>query len=583
MKKISAPLVIFLLLANLVSAQTPQTCSYIKVLASDSMGGRLTGTKYADMAATYIKQQFAADKLELLFDAGLQVFDVSTGVGLGANNHFMYNDEKFIAETDYTPYSYSQDTTIITTLVFAGYGFAINNDSVLWDDYKTLDIKNKWVLVLRGNPIDNKTNNKFTNFSSDRIKMMVAKDRGAAGIILVTPTAMNKSDELVNLNLEKSKSRSGICVLNITRKTADKILSISKKTIAALEKKAKTAAAASCDLKGALDVAVQIVPVKAKTANVAGLLKSTTKTDNYIVIGAHYDHLGMGGHGSGSRLPDTVAVHYGADDNASGTACVMAMAHRFSKPNFTGNYNLIFVAFTGEEEGLLGSNYFVKHLPVDAKKIKLMINYDMVGRLNDKKILSVGGTGTFADAEKLLKQNNDTTKLKLSFSKEGYGPSDHASFYSDSIPVLYFNTGVHADYHTPADNYKKINCTGLEQVADYTAMVIEDLEKNTYNLAYMEAGPKSRTSQRSGMKVILGIMPDFNNQDVKGVGVAAVNADGPAIRGGIQKGDVIIAINGKSVNDIYEYMERLKALNPGQTITVDVMRNNKKEVLLIQL
>ena len=315
----------------------------------------------------------------------------------------------------------------------------------------------------------------------------------------------------------------------------------------------------------------------------AALLMSSKKTDKYIVIGGHYDHLGMGGQGSGSRKPDTNAVHNGADDNASGTSAMLDLAARFSKLRPNSDYNFIFVAFTGEEMGLLGSSWFVNHPPVDLKKIKLMVNFDMVGRLNAKHTLSVGGVGTFADAEKILKQDVDTNLLKLAFSKEGYGPSDHASFYSDSIPVLYFNTGVHGDYHTPEDDYDKINCEGMRLISDYTLKVITDIAQNNYNLSYLEAGPKSRTSDRSGLKVTLGIMPDFSNQDVKGVMAAGVNPDGPAFRGGMQKGDIVIGMNGKPVNDIYEYMERLKNFNAGQTITVDVMRGQKKIVLLIQL
>ena len=582
MKKSVIIAFILLFVVKFSMAQTTDACEYIKVLASDSLQGRLTGTTGAEMAASYIQKGFIADKLELLFDNGFQYLDVVTGAELGKKNYFEFNKQKFIAETDYIPYSFSQDTVISASIVFAGYGFSISNDSMKWDDYKNVDVKNKWVMVLRGTP--EKYKKKLSNFSADRNKMLAAKDHGAAGIILVSKDGKGKDSGLVALSLEKTKSRAGICVINVTQKTADRILSSGKQTIATLEPKSSEASNnISFELKGNLNVSVEIIAKKVKSANVVGRLMSTQKTDNYIVIGAHYDHLGMGGHGSGSRKPDTVAVHNGADDNASGTASVMAMADRFSKTKLTGNYNIIFVTFTGEEEGLLGSAWFVKHLPIDKKKIKLMINYDMVGRLNAKHSLTVGGVGTFADAEKVLRQNNDTTKLKLSLSKEGFGPSDHASFYNDSIPVLYFNTGVHGDYHTPEDDFDKINCAGVNLIGDYTARLLEDLAKNTYNMAFLEAGSKKQGSQREGMKVTLGIMPDFAEQDVKGLGVAAVTPDGPAFRGGVLKSDIIVAINGKPINDIYDYMERLKSINPGQTITVDVIRNGKKEVLLIQL
>ena len=575
---------VLLLLACSSFAQNNDICRDIKVLASDSMAGRQPGTAGGDMAAAYIRQQFNADQLKLLFDDGYQYFDVVTNVELGKKNSFSFRNNSFKPGLDYTPYSFSCDTAINAPCVFAGYGFSINSDSLKWDDYQGLDVKNKWVMVLRGNPETGKKKSFFTNYSADRNKMLTAKDHGAAGIILVTGYAMGKTDGLVPLDFEKSKSRAGIAVLNITRKTADQILLSTGKTVKQLEHAIdSTMQSESMELKGTIKAVITVSQKKVKTSNVAAVCMSDQQTDNYMVIGAHYDHLGMGGKNSGSRNPDTVAVHNGADDNASGTALVMGMAKHYAQSKLKGAYNIIFVAFSGEETGLLGSSWFVQHPPVERKKIKLMLNFDMVGRLNAFKTLSVGGIGTFSDAEKILNTNVDTNLLKLAFSKEGYGPSDHASFYSDSIPVLYFNTGVHTDYHLPLDDYDKINCEGLLTIADYMTRVIDDICLNNHDLSYREAGPKSQGGQRTGLKVTLGIMPDFARQDVKGVAVGAVNADGPAFKGGMKKGDVIIALDGKAVNDIYEYMERLKALTAGQIINVDVMRNGKKEVLIIQL
>lgn len=564
-------------------AQTTDICHHVKILASDSLTGRKPGTPGIEMAADYIKNYFAANHLTLLFDNGYQYFDVTTGIALGNENSFTYGDKSFMAGKDYIPINYSKDTSVNADVVFAGYGFSINTKEVKWDDYQNLDVKNKWVMVLRGGPKD-KGKKSFAKYATDHSKMLAAKDRGAAGIILVSGVNLKKEDVLLPLPMADSKTKSGFAAINITRAAANKILSNSGKTIEGLEKLLlKKQTPASFDIKSNLNIALNIVPLKAKTANIAACLMSTQKTDNYIVIGAHYDHLGMGGQGSNSRKPDTIAVHNGADDNASGTALMMDLAARFAKQNNNTNFNMIFVAFTGEEMGLLGSSWFVNHPPVGLKQIKLMFNFDMVGRLNAKHTLSVGGVGTFAEAEKILKQDNDTNLLKLTFSKEGYGPSDHASFYGDSIPVLYFNTGVHGDYHTPQDDFDKINCKGMKLISDYSLKVITDILKNNYNLAYLEAGPKNRSSERSGLKVTLGIMPDFSNQDIKGVLAAAVTPDGPAFRGGMQKGDIVVGMNGKPVNDIYEYMERLKGFSSGQTITVDVMRNQKKVVLLIQL
>jgi len=578
---------LFLFLLFFVSgicAQNNSICTHIGILASDSLQGRKPGSPGGEAAARYIQQQMKENRLTMLFDDGFQYFDVVTDVKAGSKNSLSYQNHQFIPQIDFMPYSYSRDTAIDAPCVFAGYGLAITADSLHWDDYQGLDVKNKWVMVLRGQPGNYKKQSPFDSYSSDRNKMLTARDRGAAGILLVSGPSLEKDDALLPMTYEKSPASSAIPMINITRKTANLLLAESGKTVSRLQQLADSAGQrGGFQLNAKVDASVEVVHTSVKTANVAAIYMMRPAADEYIVIGAHYDHLGLGGKGSGSRNPDTVAVHNGADDNASGTALVLEAAKRLSESKWKGKYNIIFVAFSAEEFGLLGSSWFVQHLPVDKRKIKLMLNFDMVGRLNEYRTLSVGGTGTFADAEKILSAVNDTNKLKLAFSTEGYGPSDHASFYADSIPVLYFNTGVHPDYHLPADDVEKINCTGLSVIADFVVKTIEELSLHTYDLAFHEAGPRTKSSQRTGLKVTLGIMPDFARQDVKGVAVGAVNSDGPAQRGGMKKGDVITAIGEKTVNDIYEYMERLKTLSAGSLITVDVMRNGNKEVLLIQL
>jgi C-terminal processing protease CtpA/Prc len=245
---------------------------------------------------------------------------------------------------------------------------------------------------------------------------------------------------------------------------------------------------------------------------------------------------------------------------------------------------VIFVAFSGEELGMLGSTAFLAKPPIDKKKINLMMNFDMVGRLNPKtKTISVSGTGTFNEADALLRSHNDSTKMKITLHPEGYGPSDHAAFYSDNIPVLYFTTGVHGDYHTPEDDADRIDNKGVDMIASLAYDVLLDAGSGNYPMTFKEAGPKVKTSTRAGLKVTFGIMPDFTSEENKGLGVGGVTKDGPADNGGMKKGDVITAIDGKTVTNIYDYMERLKSLTPGQRTSVDIMRDGKKEILIIQL
>jgi len=211
-----------------------------------------------------------------------------------------------------------------------------------------------------------------------------------------------------------------------------------------------------------------------------------------------------------------------------------------------------------------------------------MLNFDMLGRLNAQRAIVIGGTGTSVESEQLLNTLKINSKLNFTYSSEGYGPSDHASFYAANIPVLYFNTGVHDDYHTPADDVEKINFDGEKEVLDFIYLVASDLINRQTALTFQEAGPKSRPAGRR-LKVTLGIMPDFASTDTNGLGVGGVRKGGPADLGGIKKGDRIVALDGKPVQDIYEYMSRLNQLKPGQLTSVDIIRDGQKIVLIIQL
>lgn len=575
-----ALLAIFALHTN---AQSSDICRHVKILAADSLMGRKPGDSGILMAATYINTEFKKYGLQPMFQDGLQSFDVLTGVSADEKNLFKYEDVTLKSGIDFLPLSYSKDTAIKSKIVFAGYGISLLTDSVKWDDYLNLNVEGKWVIVLRGYP-GGKEVSYFETLVSDRSKVIRAKNKGAAGVILVNSAFNSNEGNLIPLDIEKSRSRVEIPVVSLSRDALKLILEPNNIDIDLLEKKMNQGVKfPSSELKGTAEISVKLNQVYSKTSNVVAMLPAKKNSNEYIVIGAHYDHLGMGGYGSGSRKPDLNEVHNGADDNASGVSCVLGLAEKMAKEKYAGKYNLIFVAFSAEEMGLLGSAYFVKHLPVNSKLIKLMMNFDMVGRLNDKKVLSCGGVGTFPDAVNLIKSVVDTNEFHVSFQKEGYGPSDHASFYNDSIPVLYLNTGVHQDYHTPSDDFDKINCDGLNKIDALAARLINKLSQGNYDLSFHEAGQKNSTSMRGTLKVTLGIMPDFANQDIKGVMVSAVNDDGPAQRGGIKKGDVIVGMGGTPVNDIYEYMDRLNTLKKGQTVVVDVIRNNKKEVLLIQL
>jgi hypothetical protein len=334
-----------------------------------------------------------------------------------------------------------------------------------------------------------------------------------------------------------------------------------------------------------LKATVNVDFTKAKTQNVVAYLEgSDAKLKNEIVvIGAHYDHLGMGGFGSGSRTPDTTAVHNGADDNASGVAGIIELAEKIAANKKQMKRSLLVIAFDAEEMGLLGSKFYTENPLFELSKVKAMINLDMIGRLDkDTKKLSIGGTGTSAETETLL-NSIEHSNLELSFSKEGFGPSDHASFYANNIPVFFLSSGAHPDYHTPKDDVEYINFEGMKAIGDYSYELLASLLNKSESLVFQEAGPKTAQSSSRGLKVTLGIMPAFGESKTSGLGVDAVTPGRPAHKAGMLKGDIITAINGKEVTNVYDYMNSLQTLKLGETISVDIIRNNEKMILLIQL
>ncbi len=321
---------------------------------------------------------------------------------------------------------------------------------------------------------------------------------------------------------------------------------------------------------------------KAKTYNIIAYFPGQDEKlkNEWVIIGAHYDHLGYGGEGSGSRIPDTIAVHNGADDNGSGSVAVLEIARAVK--NMKHKRSIMFIWFGAEEMGLLGSKYFTDHPLIDLNNVATMINIDMLGRLRDNK-LYVGGVGTSDVNKEIVEKENKKYGFDLSLSEGGYGPSDHASFYMKNIPVLYFNTGIHEDYHTPFDDVDKINFEGMEKASRYVRDVLVDLANLDNKPKFKEAGEKFSGSRKFRYKVTLGIIPDFAGVEKRGLKVDGVRKGGPADLGGMKKGDIIIALDGKPVKNIYDYMARLTKLHKGRVVTVEVIRGDEHKVLLVNL
>ena len=559
--------------------------AHVRYLASDSLKGRKPGTPEDQLAAAYIKENIAGKNVQFLGEDGFQTLEIVSSLELGPNNVAELNGKGLAVESDYIPYSFSENGTLNAPVVFAGYGFDISQDSLIWNGYEGVDASDKWVLILRGDPELEDSNSPFALYSTLRKKVFVAKDHGAAGVIFVNGKAFDSKDELPDLLIKDSHISAGLPVIQLKKDKADAILAAKNVTIDSLEALLNS----KRDPKGfaldaILNATIDVQRIKKPTQNIVALLTGSDPVlkDEIIVIGAHYDHLGFGGPATGSRRPDTLAIHYGADDNASGVTAAMEIFEKLAANQKNIKRSILFIGFAAEEMGTLGSKYFTDHPLVDLADIKFMFNFDMVGRLQGNA-LSLNGTGTAVGLEDKLETYAELHGFELSMSPEGLGPSDHAPFYASDIPVLMFFTGIHDDYHTPNDIPDLLNYKGQKRVADFAYDVILDIANQQEVMAFQEAGPKERNTSRRKFKVTLGIMPDVAGAEKRGLRVDAVMPGRPAQHAGMKKNDIIIAMDGKPVKDIYEYMHRLSDFQIGQRISVEVLRGEEKVILIVEL
>lgn len=557
--------------------------AHLNILASEELKGRYPGTPEDIRTVHYIAGEFEEAGLRLLGDNGLQPFEIVTEIQTGENNVMVWQDSTYVVETDFIPFSFSANQEVKAPVVFAGYGFDFETDSLSWHDYADLDVKDKWVLILRSNPEPKETTTPYVNVSTDRGKALKAFDQGAAGVLLVSGPEAEKEDALVKLSKREHAIR--IPVIHVKRELANRILASMGQTVGELEAELNTYKKPhSAVLDGKLKASVELQTKKSTTYNVLALLEgqNTDKKDEFIILGAHHDHLGMGGPGSGSRAPDTTAVHYGADDNASGTAGVIELAEKLvaARPD----RSLLFITFGAEEQGIIGSRYFAENPVIDLNQVSLMVNIDMLGRLSADSVLQIGGAGTAPTHEVLLEKINQSYQFQIKTAPEGFGPSDHSSFYAKDIPVLFISTGAHPDYHTPQDNIENINFEGYQQSLQFVADLILDVANQEDKLVFQEAGPKVNMSSRGMMgKITFGLMPDVTYNGSDGMPVQFVTAGRPAAASGMLKGDIITAVDGKSVGNVYDYMARLGDLEEGQSVVVTIKRDDTKMDLLVKL
>lgn len=314
-----------------------------------------------------------------------------------------------------------------------------------------------------------------------------------------------------------------------------------------------------------------------QSANIVGYLDNGA--ENTIVIGAHYDHLGMGDQGSSLAANSEGVIHNGADDNASGTSGLLELARYYATNRNTEKYNFLFILFSGEELGLIGSKYFCDNPTIDLKKVNFMLNLDMIGRYRDDKGLTIGGYGTSSFWGKHIPKTAKNLSIKYNIDSTGVGPSDHTSFYLKSVPVLFFFTGSHSDYHKPSDDVELINFKGEAKILELAQAIIKQADESP-KLDFVQTSNPHAGSTRSTFKVTMGIMPDYAF-DKGGVKIDGVSKDRPAAKAGLQVGDILIKLGEYETNDVQEYMKALSKFEKGQTVDAEVKRGFEKIVVKI--
>jgi len=548
---------------------------HIRYLSHKDRAGRYPGTRESKDVISYLIRHLKSFGVKPGGDNGsfVQPFNITDGIELGKYNYMSINGDSLVTGADYMPLWFSGNDTVSASAVFAGYGFSIDEKELNWNDYSGFDVSGKWVIVMRHGPERNNQHSLYAPHSALHKKMLVARDKGAIGIIYVSQI---EDTDLYPLKYIANYSNAGIPAIHLSNKMADKLFKsigwTRKKIQKTMNKSLKTV---SFKVPVIINASVNLNPIQSRGANVVGLIQSGNRKyrNEYVVIGAHFDHLGMGGGGTGSRTPDTIGIHSGADDNASGTSGLLEVAHKLVSQKSRLKRSIILIGFDAEEKGLLGAKYFVENPLIDLNNIVTMINMDMIGRMKDSS-LTVGGVGTSPMFESFIKRESIGRTFTINMTMPGYGPSDHAAFYTNDIPVLFFFTGFHSEYHTPNDSWKLINLKGEKDILDLVYDITFHLSRLPERPVFKEAGPKvGRMQRNTKFKVTFGIVPSYGSTK-KGLEVDGISkADGPAAKAGIVKGDVIKSMDGKSINDIYEFMDRLEELESGMTITVLIDRN----------
>lgn len=559
----------------------------VKFLASESMKGRLTGTAENEKAARWIAARFRELGLKPVPGQKdyFQRFEVTVSATLGKGNRLAEVDgsgkpRSLAFGQDFQPLNFSGSGRAAGEVVFAGYG--ITAPEYGYDDYEGVDAKGKIVLVLRHEPqeFDEKSvfaGRAYTTHAQAQNKAVNAKFHGAAAVLLVNdlPNHAGDEDRLDRFSSRVGPTSADIPVVQVRAAVAEKWLERAgislKQWIEETDRTLKPKPVAIPGVR--VEAAADVVRRRSASPNVAAYLPG--ETDEYVVIGAHFDHLGLGE--QSSMAPDQAgkAVHPGADDNASGTAGLLELAAYFAgRPK--QKCGILFLAFSGEELGLIGSNFYVNNPLLPLNKAVAMINMDMIGRIQNGRVY-VGGTGTGDSLKNILEEAKAGSPLQFDYSDQGgYGSSDHFSFVNKEVPVLFFFSGLHADYHKPSDTWDKINAAEAAQMLEVVARVAERLAggeaRPQYVKVQMPQQPAMAGSAGSG--AWFGSVPDMG-ESKDGFRISDVMKGSPAEAAGLKGGDVIIEFDGKPISNLYDFTYALRMKKPGDVVVVKYRREGQ--------
>lgn len=537
----------------------------VELLASPALEGRGTGQPGARQAAEHIARRFASLGLEPRGGSPetpyLQAFQARIGARVGL---------PLLVAKGGVPAAPNQIITaegaetgdVNAATVFVGHG--ITAKALGWDDYKDAQIQGKIAVILDGVPTPRKGTEELRDFGAVRYKLRTAREHGAVAAIIV------RADDALPPPPADATAM-GLPGVVITKSLGKKLFPSTEGDVDKIR-----AARGWPTLHLTTEVAVEEGPAW----NVLALLPAdpTSPTrDEVIVVGAHYDHLGFGG--SASRAPGVRAIHPGADDNASGTALLLEVAQRLSTLGKRPPRAILFAAFGAEEIGAIGSRYLVDHPPMPVTHMALMINADMVGRLRNNRLV-VDGVGTAEGLEPMIREVGADLGFDFAFGSEGFGASDHTSFTTARVPVAFFFTGVHDDYHMPSDTADRIEYQGLSRIALLAARLAWAGAARKDRLVFVDAPSDPHQGMRGGFRVSLGTIPDYAFSG-KGVRLSGTRPDAPAARAGLVAGDVIVRVGEHAITNVHDYVFALGDLTPGVEVEIEIERSNQRQVVRV--